>query len=246
MAHRLLLSEARMTPNKLQLLLAAAAVLAVSTVTPRPASATISIAASFDEKVENADAVVLGKVVRQESRFDESRGMILTYTTFRVEKTLKGGAPAEVTVVTPGGKVGDLQQTTIGVPTFEQGAENVVFVRNTRSGPTVLYFDQGAYDVVAERGEKIVRPVATEAVHLDTQRGIAASPEQPRALREFEAAVRSSHARARQNRMNLLERQRRQLEEQTSIVAVLAENKWLVVLTALGLAIAAVQFLRRT
>jgi hypothetical protein len=209
------------------------------------AGATVSIAASFDEKVEKADAIVVGKVIRQESRFDESRGMILTWTTFQVEKTLKGGAPAEVTIVTPGGRVGDLQQTTIGVPTFQRGAENVVFVKNTRSGPTVLFFDQGAYEVVSLKGEKIVKPVATDAVRLDEQRGVAVAPEHPRPLRDFEGAVRGAERRARQNRMDVLERQRHTLEEQTSISAHIAENKWLIVLTALGLALAAIQFIRR-
>ncbi|HEX6179042.1 MAG TPA: hypothetical protein VF057_11835 [Thermoanaerobaculia bacterium] len=232
-----------MTPNKLSLSLAAA-VLAGFAFVPR-ASATVSVAATFDEKVEKADAIVLGRVVRQESRLDESRGMILTYTTLQIEKTLKGGAPKEVTIVTPGGKVGDLQQTTIGVPSFERGSENVVFVRNTKSGPTVLFFDQGAYDVVSERGEKVVRPVASDAVHIDEQRGMAVAREHPRALRDFESAVRTSVARARQNRMDVLERQRQKLESQTSITALLAENKWLIFAAALGIALAAIQFIRR-
>ena len=235
-----------MTPNKRSLSLVVTALASSAFLLAPRADATVSIAATFDEKVEHADAIVLGKVVRQESKLDEARGMILTYTTLQIEKTLKGGAPQQVTIVTPGGKVGDLQQTTIGVPTFEEGKDNVVFVRNTKSGPTVLYFDQGAYDVVRSGSERVVKPVATDAVHVDMQRGVAAAPEEPRELRTFETAVRGAHARARHNRMELLERQRRNLEAQTTIGAMVAENKWLIVLTALGIVLAAVQFIRRS
>ncbi|MGZ8868545.1 MAG: hypothetical protein ACXW2P_09390, partial [Thermoanaerobaculia bacterium] len=169
---------------------------------------------------------------------------ILTYTTFEVEKTLKGGTPHLVTVVTPGGRVGDVQMTTIGVPQFREGSENVVFLKNTRRGPTVLYFDQGAYDVVSSRGEKVVIPVATDSVQIDEQRGMAVAPEQPRTLKEFEAAIGSSERRVRHNRMQLLEKQR-QAQEVTSIWTTIEENKWLVFVALLGVTLATVKFLRR-
>ena len=210
------------------------------------ADATVALAATFDEKVEGAQAIVLGKVVRQETRFDDDKRLILTYTTFQVEKTLKGAAPAEVTVVTPGGRVGDIQQTTVGVPDFQQGQENVVFLKNTRRGPTVLYFDQGAYDVVQERGERLVRPVATEAVQIDAQRGIAAAPERPRSLREFESAIGNAEKRVRNNQMKMTMARQKEAEEAASLWSTLSENKWLVVLAALGLIVATIPFLRRS
>lgn len=235
-----------MSPNKLSIPLAAA-VLAVASIAVAPrADATVTLAATFDEKVEDAQAIVLGKVVRQETRFDDDQRLILTYTTFQVEKTLKGAAPGEVTVVTPGGRIGDVQQTTVGVPDFTEGQESVVFLKNTRRGPTVLYFDQGAYDVVSDRGERLVRPVATEAVHIDAQRGIAAAPEQPRSLRDFEAAVGLAEKRVRHNRMKMTMARQQQAEEAASLWSTLAENKWLIVLAALGLIVATIPFIRRS
>ena len=235
-----------MTPNKIAFPMAAA-VLAGSAFLAAPnASATVTIAASFQEKVEKADAIVLGRVMRQETRFDDEKRFILTYTTFQVEKAFKGGVPPEVTIVTPGGRIGELQQTTVGVPEFERGDENVVFVGNTRRGPTVLWFDQGAYDVVREGGERIVRPVATEAVHLDAQRGIAAAPEPARTLREFEAAVQRAEQRTRQQRMDLLEQDRRRVREEASVWRTIERNKWLVLFAALGAIMATLHFIRRS
>src|SRR5207253_2111960 len=137
----------------------AMAISAVLLVAPA-AHASLAVAATFDQKVANAAAIVLGKCVRQESRFDPSGRWILTYSTFQVEKTMKGSAMPEITIVTPGGQVGSLHQTSSGIPAFRPGAENVIFVKSSNLGATVLYFDQGAYDVKSdEHGQLIVTPV---------------------------------------------------------------------------------------
>src|SRR5687767_5533944 len=123
----------------------ALAVLLASLSAAPAAKGTMVQNATFDDKVEHANSIVVGRVLRKESRWDAQRRWILTYTTFKVDKTLKGITPPEVTVVTPGGQIGDIHQDTIGVPDFNVGDENVVFIRNSNAGPTVLYFDQGAY-----------------------------------------------------------------------------------------------------
>ena len=186
------------------------------------AHATLQRAVAFDEKVDQAAAIVLGKVVRTRSEWDPSHRWILTYSTFAVEKTLKGTAPAEVTLVTPGGTVGEVNQSTVGIRPFREGEENVVFIKNTSAGPTVLYFDQGAYDVSTDdRGEKIVAPVATGAVQIDTQRGTAVEAEHPRALRDFAREVHDSIDRTSANKMAVI-RERQQRQQQASFFATVA------------------------
>ena len=212
---------------------------------PSRAEATIERAASFDEKVENAAAIVVGKVVKQETKFDPSRRWILTYTTFNVEKSLKGGTGGEITVVTPGGHVGDIYQDTIGVPEFNKGDEHVVFVKNSSAGPTVLYFDQGTYDIVKdEKGERIVAPVASDAVQIDTQRGMAVSGgETPRTLRDFESAVRTSERRTAFNRMEMIKKQ--QKTRQVSLFETLGRYKYLFAAAVIGFALMSVHLLRK-
>ncbi|HUP61324.1 MAG TPA: hypothetical protein VNA69_12980 [Thermoanaerobaculia bacterium] len=209
---------------------------------PLQASATLSKAMSFDDKVQNAQSIILGKVIRSESRWDGAHRWILTYTTFRIEKSLKGFPAQEITVVTPGGSVDGIRQETIGVPQFREDEEHVLFVRNSQAGPTVLYFDQGAYDVVTVRGERIVQPAVSSAVLIDTQRGMAVSPEGPRTLREFESSVRESIRRREANRMEMLEREKR---EQTSISNVLKRNRILVLLALAGALLATWQLVKR-
>jgi hypothetical protein len=232
-----------MTSNNLRIAPVVLAVLA-AVLTPVAAEATISRAFSFDEKVEHAASIFVGKCVRQEARWDDSKRWILTYSTFSVEKMLKGTNPLrELTVVTPGGKVDGLQQDTIGVPHFDVGDERVLFVRNTEAGPTVLYFDQGAYTVVREGNERVVRPVASEAVYVNVKDGSSiTSDERPRTLRDFEGAVRDSIRRREAIRMKMIEEKR---QKEASLGSVLSRNKSLVALALLGVMLATWRILKR-
>jgi hypothetical protein len=221
-------------------LLLGAVTLAVS-LAATTAHATLQRAIDFDEKVDKAAAIVVGKVVRTHSQWDPSHRWILTYSTFAVEQTLKGTAPAEVTIVTPGGTVGDVGQSTIGIRPFHEGDENVIFVKNTPAGPTVLYFDQGAYDVAEQNGEKMVIPVSSGAIHVDTQRGAVVESEHPRTLRDFQGAVRDSVARTR-NQMEIV--RERHKPQQASLTDTLAKYKLLVALALIGTLIATSHFFR--
>lgn len=214
-------------------ILAAAAAFA-----PVRAHATLAKAATFDEKVENAEAIVLGRCVKTVSRMDPSGRWILTYSTFRVDKALKGQPSQEVTLVTPGGEFNGVHQDTIGVPSFQEGDENVLFVKNSALGPTVLYFDQGAYDY--KNG--IVQPVPSELVRMDTQRGIAVAPEQARSLSDFQREISDASRRVSASRMAMV---RERQSQQSSLLSVLGRNKLLVAIALLGAALATWQLLRR-
>lgn len=210
------------------------------------AHAALTRAVPFDDKVDSADAIVLGECVGTRSEWDPAKRFILTWATFRVVETLKGAPAAEVTIVTPGGSVDGIHQDSIGITPFREGDERVLFIKSTRAGPTVLYFDQGTYDVVTDaRGERTIRPVVSDAVLVDTQRGMAVQPEQAMSLRDFRQSVRDSTRRSHMNRMRVLEEQQRQADE-ASFASVLSRNKLLVALALVGIALATWQFLRRS
>jgi hypothetical protein len=211
---------------------------------PVGAEATISKAMEFDAKVENAASIVVGKVISQRSEWDPARKWILTYSTFQVEKTLKGAPAQQVTIVTPGGTVGDISQDVIGVPKFREGDEHVVFVRNSQAGPTVLYLEQGAYNIVKdERGGRIVEPHSSGAVLIDTQRGRAADAERARPLREFEEGVRKTALHRDTLRMKMIKE--KQLEER-SLWNQIQRNKALVLLALIGAMLATWQLVKRS
>ena len=210
---------------------------------PVRAGATIARAVTFDEKVENAASIVLGKCIRQETRWDDAKKWILTYSTFQVEKAYKGGSTGQITIVTPGGRVDDVAQEVIGMPRFQEGEDHVLFVRNSQVGPTVLYLEQGAYRVEAgERGERRVQPLVSNAVLVDSQRGVAVAPERPRSLREFETTVTQTVARGRQQQMELAARKK---QEESSLWNQLRRNSPLVLLALVGAALATWQLMKR-
>lgn len=228
-----------MTPNNRRLLLAAMAVATVLSF-PKPAEASVARAVRFEEKVDNAAMIVVGRCTRSEARWDASKRWILTYSTFKVEKSLKGQPATEITVATPGGTVDGIHQQTIGSPIFEPGDEQVLFVANSSIGPTVLYLDQGTYDVREEAGRKVAEPPQSDAVRLDTQRGVAVAPEEPRTLDELERAVKA-RIQARHNEMQLV----REREQKQSLVDVLASHKLLVLLALIGAALATWQLMKQ-
>ncbi|HYC60228.1 MAG TPA: hypothetical protein VEK79_11755 [Thermoanaerobaculia bacterium] len=217
---------------------------AALTLTPIAAEATIARAVKFDEKVDQAAAIVLGRVVSQTSSWDAAQQRILTYSKLQVEKTFKGFPSQEITIVTPGGVVGDVAQDYVGVPRFRTGDEHVVFVRNTKVGPTVLFLDQGAYHVDKdERGDRLVRPIDSNAVMIDTQRGVAVTPEKARSLRDFEGSVRETIRQRETMRMELIERKQR---EEASLWNQVKRNKTLVILALLGAMLATWQLVKRS
>jgi len=230
-----------MASNNHRVSLALTAVMALAPVT---AQATIERSMAFDDKVENASAIVLGRVVAQESHWDAAHKWVLTYSTFRVEKTLKGQEAQEVTIVTPGGTVGTVAQEVIGAPKFRQGDDHLVFVRDSKAGPTVLYLEQGAYRVENnDRGERMVNPLVTNAVLIDTQSGTAVAPEHARPLREFENEVRQTIRRREANQMEMMKRRQ---QEQASLWGQVQRNKTLVIVALLGALLATWQFMKRT
>jgi hypothetical protein len=232
-----------MTSNNRVCALAISAILATAPV----AHATLATAASFEQKVGNAASIIIGKCVRQESRFDPSGRWILTYSTFQIEKAMKGAAAPEITIVTPGGQVGSLHQSSIGIPAFQTGAENVIFVKNSNAGPTVLYFDQGAYDVKTDaRGQRVVIPVPSDLVTIDPQRGVAVAPDNtPQALPDFERRVGDTlrDQRNDKNRMNMLAAEK--LRQEASLWTVVKQNRWTVLLALAGIAYATWRLIRR-
>jgi hypothetical protein len=232
------------TNNRLITLLALVAIV----IAVPAAQAAIAQAATFDEKVDHAAAIILGKCVKTDARYDPTGRWIVTYATFDVEDSMKGNAAGQVTIVTPGGSVNGIHQETSGIHVFREGDEHVVFLRNTRLGLTPLYFDQGTFNVAAgEHGQKMIVPMATNVIHIDTQRAMAVAPaDEPRTLDAFKVAVAESMkgtATRMQQQMNAIPPSK--TPQQKSIWSALGENKLLVALAFVGIAIAGWQLLRR-
>ncbi len=72
---------------------------------------------------QTADYIVEGTVEKVESRWNEGRTGIFTYTDLRIENYVKGAPFAEnkLQIVTPGGTVGEITQAVEDQPIFHEG-----------------------------------------------------------------------------------------------------------------------------
>ena len=95
-----------------------------------PASATTVVPPDFAGLVDRAGLVFRGEVVSREAAL-VTRGAdraIFTKVTFRVLEAIKGAPPPLLTLEFLGGAVGELSLEVSGMPRFEPGSQDIVFV----------------------------------------------------------------------------------------------------------------------
>lgn len=153
---------------------------------PRPALATVLVAADLSELVTSARAIVHGRVVAAVPQWLEGRRGIETLVTLEVEDSLKGGASREVTFRVPGGQMGPYRSLMPGAPSFSEGDDIIVFLGGTGPAiPHLVGFSQGVYRVLDD--DEIGRTVSA-GVPLATS---ASAARRPVPLATFEARVRT-------------------------------------------------------
>ncbi len=113
-----------------------------------PAMASVAVPVSVEDLARGSDAVVRGRVERVTTRWTEDGRRIFTYAEVRPSSVLRGTAPELMTVITPGGVVGDIGQRVDGVAAFAEGEEVVVFVHRAEAGTyRVSGLAQGKFSV---------------------------------------------------------------------------------------------------
>jgi len=181
-----------------------------------PAGATTVEPPDFSKLVARASSVFRGEVIglRSELVTRGAERAIFTHVTFRVAEVIRGEPlQAEVTLEFLGGTVGDLSMEVAGMPTFEPGAREIVFVE--RSGPQICPLVAMAYgryrvlrdaagaDYVARdngaplsRLEDVSLPLTSPALAMFTARQTLARA-RPLSPADFSAAVLAEAVRAR-------------------------------------------------
>lgn len=178
-------------------LMALALVAAASTNLPH-ARASIVEALDLATLVAEADDVVLARVIKEWSHYDE-RNRIVTDYTMQVEETHKGtSTPGSAIIVRRlGGVVGDRGLRIAGEPTFQSG--ELVLLFGSRDGQTYVRpvgMAQGAMRVFERAGERMVKS-DTQGMALvrrgkssEKSRAVAAEPRKlDELLREVDEMV---------------------------------------------------------
>jgi hypothetical protein len=111
------------------------------------ASATTMVALDVDALSQTADAVVRGKVVSVTARWTSDHTRIITDTVLEVSEAWKGAPKRLITVMQPGGEVGEVGQKVEGIATFQVAEEVVLFLETRGERFTVTGMAQGRFRV---------------------------------------------------------------------------------------------------
>lgn len=122
----------------------------------RSARATSVIPPTFQELASEAEAIIRGRVtdiaVRRSSAPDGTP-VIKTRVTFAVERTLKGAEHPAITLEFLGGTIGDESLFVAGMPRFELGATDYLFIeRNGLQFCPLVAVRHGRYRLLRDAG----------------------------------------------------------------------------------------------
>lgn len=93
--------------------------------------------------------IIRGTVLRKWSEFEPGGKNIITFVTYKVTETIKGDSRDTVTIVIPGGIVGNIGMAVSHTPRFKVGEDAVVFISDDYKGRlTVTEGLQGKFPVV--------------------------------------------------------------------------------------------------
>ncbi len=184
-----------------------AVALALCTVAPAPARASLIVALDTPAMVERSDHIAVVDVASVTAAWDDKHERILTTIALDVVEVWKGPMTpaARLTIVQPGGTVGDMQMTVFGMTRFSPGERALVFLRGTPAAANVnvVGMAQGKRLLTREAvtGKWMVR--AADPAGASFVRVNAASAKAPifetrlRALEELRAEIRDLVVKAK-------------------------------------------------
>ena len=181
-----------MRPHLRLLFLLAAVGFASQTGVVPTAHASVVAALDLEALVQQADDVVVARVLKQESKYDDQNRIVTDYT-MQVERAEKGKAQpgAAVTVRQLGGVVGDRGMRITGEPTYEVGERVVLFGK--RGGKTYLRpvgMAQGAMRVFEQDGQSWAQPATRGLSLVARDKSAGPPPSGPRKLDDLLGDVR--------------------------------------------------------
>jgi len=162
-----------------------------------PAARAMSVVPpTFPELVAEAQSIIRGEVTSVRSAYDEAAPgrPIKTYVTFRVERTLKGPPSADgtVTLVFLGGKVGADSMVIAGMPKFQTGDREIVFVeRNGEVLCPLIAAEHGRYRVLRDPATRRDYIARGNRVPLESTEEVVLPLDAPAAVSRLKSAARA-------------------------------------------------------
>lgn len=114
---------------------------------------------SIEKLSKNSDLILTGKVIHQNSSWNEDKTRIYTKATLKVGEYLKGNTGNSVEVIYPGGEVDGIGELYTHMPKFANDEEVLVFLKKDKEKTDYKVFagEEGKITVIndSKTGEKI-------------------------------------------------------------------------------------------
>jgi hypothetical protein len=148
-----------------------------------PARASLVVAMDLNDLSARADHIAITDVLSVRSQWDDRHNKIFTTIELSVVESWKGGAaPAShITVVQPGGTVGDVAMTVFGLSQFTPGERALVFLRGNPASAGLVGMAQGKRPMHRDpsTGQWIVAGADHAGLHLVKSAATRATPATP-------------------------------------------------------------------
>lgn len=159
------------------------------------AQASVVEALDMDTLVRESDSVVLARVIKQWSHYDD-HGRIVTDFQMQVERAEKGdAAPGSAVIVRKlGGIVGDKGMTIAGEPGFVDGELVLLFGKNGKNYLRPVGMGQGAMRIFEQNGVRYTRSDSRGMALVKrgaTDKSAAPAVAEPRKLDDVLSEVRA-------------------------------------------------------
>lgn len=160
------------------------------------ARASVFAAMDRDTLLVASVAVVEGRVLDVEGRWDDTGAVIYSDVTIEVLDTIVGVAPRTLRIRTVGGQVGDMRMEAVGFPAFGLREHVVVFVEEVQGENRVTGFRQGMFRVEQRAdGPPVAVPTVDEDVLLVSATGDIVDAPAATDLEAFKADLRDAAAK---------------------------------------------------
>jgi hypothetical protein len=158
--------------------------LILATLSPSVAHATTLVRLSLEQLSQASTAIIRGRVVSQESHWNDTHTQIVTLTSVRVDRVLKGQPASTVVIEQQGGAVGRIHVHVPGTARLLPQGDYLLFLEPAPTNPArhlLVGMLQGSYRIYRDSStmeERIIQPVGgfSERVYGLTRADLSARP----------------------------------------------------------------------
>lgn len=115
---------------------------------PYTVEASVARSMTLEDLVDHSTNIVTGRCLSTTTEWNADWTKIVTVARYAIAEDLKGDAAGEIEVETLGGEIGEIGMYVPGMPTFQTGSDDVLFLTNRGTGAfEIVGMSQGKFQI---------------------------------------------------------------------------------------------------